>query len=62
MQISRKEGALVTSNTTEIESVYQHALAQTENQKRALVAAVLSSCGASEFFNQDLDEVSGGVR
>jgi hypothetical protein len=25
-------------------------------QKRALVAAVLSSCGASEFFTQDLDE------
>ena len=24
-------------------------------QKRALVAAVLSSCGASEFFTQDLD-------
>jgi hypothetical protein len=25
-------------------------------QKRALVAAVLSSCGASEFFTQDLDD------
>ncbi len=31
-------------------------------QKRALVAAVLSSCGASEFFNQDLEEMAGGVR
>jgi hypothetical protein len=24
-------------------------------QKRALIAAVLASCGASEFFSQDLD-------
>ena len=31
-------------------------------QKRALVAAVLSSCGASEFFNQDLEEMTGGSR
>ena len=31
-------------------------------QKRALVAAVLCSCGASEFFNQDLEEMAGGVR
>ena len=30
-------------------------------QKRALVAAVLSSCGASEFFSQDLEEM-GGVK
>ncbi len=28
-------------------------------QKRALVAAVLSSCGASEFFAQDLETVGG---
>jgi hypothetical protein len=27
-------------------------------QKRALVAAVLSSCGASEFFTQDLESMS----
>ena len=31
-------------------------------QKRALVAAVLSSCGASQFFTQDLEERAGGVR
>ena len=31
-------------------------------QKRALVAAVLSSCGASEFFTADLEEMAGGVR
>ena len=30
-------------------------------QKRALVAAVLSSCGASEFFTQDIEEM-GGVK
>ena len=29
-------------------------------QKRALVAAVLSSCGASEFFTQDLEVITGG--
>jgi hypothetical protein len=29
-------------------------------QKRALVAAVLSSCGASEFFTQDLETMVGG--
>ena len=29
-------------------------------QKRALVAAVLSSCGASEFFTQDLEVMTGG--
>jgi hypothetical protein len=29
-------------------------------QKRALVAAVLSSCGASEFFTQDLEAMAGG--
>jgi hypothetical protein len=29
-------------------------------QKRALVAAVLSSCGASEFFSQDLETMAGG--
>jgi hypothetical protein len=29
-------------------------------QKRALVAAVLSSCGASQFFTQDLEASSGG--
>jgi hypothetical protein len=29
-------------------------------QKRALVAAVLSSCGASEFFSQDLETIAGG--
>ena len=28
-------------------------------QKRALVAAVLSSCGASEFFTQDIEEMGG---
>jgi hypothetical protein len=28
-------------------------------QKRALVAAVLSSCGASEFFTQDLEGIGG---
>ena len=31
-------------------------------QKRALVAAVLSSCGASEFFTQDIEEMGGGNR
>ena len=30
-------------------------------QKRALVAAVLSSCGASEFFTQDLEGMAGGA-
>ena len=30
-------------------------------QKRALVAAVLSSCGASAFFTQDMEEM-GGVK
>jgi hypothetical protein len=30
-------------------------------QKRALVAAVLSSCGASEFFTQDLEAIAGGA-
>ncbi len=30
-------------------------------QKRALVAAVLSSCGASEFFSQDLEAMAGGM-
>ena len=30
-------------------------------QKRALVAAVLSSCGASEFFTQDLEGMTGGI-
>ena len=30
-------------------------------QKRSLVAAVLSSCGASEFFTQDIEEM-GGVK
>ena len=30
-------------------------------QKRALVAAVLSSCGASAFFTQDLEDM-GGVK
>ena len=30
-------------------------------QKRALVAAVLSSCGASQFFTQDLEDM-GGVK
>jgi hypothetical protein len=29
-------------------------------QKRALVAAVLSSCGASEFFSQDLEAIPQG--
>ena len=29
-------------------------------QKRALVAAVLSSCGASQFFTQDLEAITGG--
>ena len=29
-------------------------------QKRALVGAVLSSCGASEFFTQDIEEMGGG--
>ncbi|BAZ47066.1 hypothetical protein NIES4102_42150 (plasmid) [Chondrocystis sp. NIES-4102] len=29
-------------------------------QKRALVAAVLSSCGASQFFTQDLEALAGG--
>lgn len=28
-------------------------------QKRALVAAVLSSCGASAFFTQDIEEMGG---
>ena len=31
-------------------------------QKRALVGAVLSSCGASEFFTQDIEEMAGGVK
>lgn len=31
-------------------------------QKRALVAAVLSSCGASEFFTQDIEEIGGGAK
>ena len=31
-------------------------------QKRALVGAVLSSCGASEFFTQDIEEMTGGVK
>ena len=31
-------------------------------QKRALVAAVLSSCGASEFFSQDLEVMAGGMK
>ncbi len=31
-------------------------------QKRALVAAVLSSCGASEFFSQDLEGMGGKGR
>jgi hypothetical protein len=30
-------------------------------QKRALVAAVLSSCGASEFFTQDLEAIARGA-
>jgi hypothetical protein len=30
-------------------------------QKRALVAAVLSSCGASEFFTQDLETAGGAA-
>ena len=30
-------------------------------QKRALVAAVLNSCGASEFFTQDLEGMTGGA-
>jgi len=30
-------------------------------QKRALVAAVLSSCGASAFFTQDMEDI-GGVK
>ena len=30
-------------------------------QKRSLVAAVLSSCGASEFFTQDLVAMAGGM-
>ncbi len=30
-------------------------------QKRALVAAVLSSCGASEFFTQDIEGMTGGA-
>ena len=30
-------------------------------QKRALVAAVLSSCGASEFFTQDIEGMAGGA-
>ncbi len=30
-------------------------------QKRALVAAVLSSCGASQFFTQDLEAMAGGM-
>lgn len=30
-------------------------------QKRALVAAVLSSCGASQFFTQDLEGMAGGL-
>ena len=29
-------------------------------QKRALVAAVLSCCGASNFFTQDLEAMAGG--
>lgn len=28
-------------------------------QKRSLVAAVLSSCGASQFFTQDMEEMGG---
>jgi hypothetical protein len=31
-------------------------------QKRALIAAVLSSCGASEFFSQDMEALSGGAK
>jgi hypothetical protein len=31
-------------------------------QKRALVGAVLSSCGASQFFTQDIEEIAGGVK
>ncbi len=30
-------------------------------QKRALVAAVLSSCGASQFFTQDIEGMAGGA-
>jgi len=29
-------------------------------QKRAMVAAVLSSCGASQFFTQDMEDIAGG--
>ncbi len=42
----------------EIESAHLKAIAQ----KRGLVAAVISSYGASEFVNQDLEEMAGGVR
>lgn len=48
--------------TGEISPAYQNAIAVTAEHYKtmtALVAAVLSSCGASEFFTQDMEDMGG---
>ena len=69
MQTSNNQGAIVHSASFGIAPAYQNVLAKYDltntickmAQKRALVAAFLSSCDASQFFTQDLKEiVSGG--
>ncbi len=71
MQISKKEGALVPSSTTEIEPVYSKAIAQTENHYRVMVEFVKaqmiflsqkSEVKSQKFFTQDLEQMGGVAR
>jgi hypothetical protein len=74
MNSPKKKGEIESVAQTQISPVYQNAIAITAEhyktmtafckmaQKRALVGAVLSSCGASQFFTQDIEEIAGGVR
>lgn len=62
MNRPQNQGEMMSAAQTQISSVYSRAIVQTASHYQtmtAFVAAVLSSCGASEFFSQDSEEVGG---
>ena len=63
MNRPQNQGEMVSAALPQIAPVYNsRALAQTALHYQtmiAFVAAVLSSCGASEFFTQDIEEMGG---
>ena len=65
MNKPQKKGVMVSAAQAQISHAYSRAIAITAQHYKtmtALVAAVLSSCGASEFFTQDIEEMTGGVK